>query len=257
MKKKGKISEQAWDEWYKLAKTYYKKNGDLRIPRNYVTQNGKKLGRWIERQWAAIHGKGTYVIYPDQIRLLDAIDMKWNLGERKDWDFWYERAKEYYNAHGNLVVPRSYKSNGYALGNWIGEQRRNYWKGSLSSEKIGKLEAISIDWKLRERRNWEEWYFDAVMYSHHFGNLEVPLDYKTAQGRTLGSWIERQRETYWMTGKRFSTGADHPLTEKQIHLLERIGMRWNGKKWRKKAAEINRFRTDSDNAKIMDLLKQG
>lgn len=43
MKKKGKISEQAWDEWYKLAKTYYKKNGDLRIPRNYVTQNGKKL----------------------------------------------------------------------------------------------------------------------------------------------------------------------------------------------------------------------
>lgn len=221
-----------WDEWYMLACEYYRKHGDLHIARSYVTPDGSKLGRWIERQRAALHGKGTYTISADQIQLLDKIGMMWCLGERQDWDFWYAMAEEYYKTHGNLLISKKCSSEGHALGNWIGEQRRQYQDGRLKKERRMKLEAISMEWSVRERRSWEEWYLDAIFYKREHGNIDIPFQYKTKDGHALGSWLERQRENYWMTGKRFQQGEGSPLTEDRIMLLERLGMKWTSRKWK-------------------------
>lgn len=235
MMRKGKERNYLhWEDWYALAKEYYKKHGDLRIPRNYVASDGSKLGRWIERQRAAFHGKGTYSISGDQISLLDRIGMQWCLGERKEWDFWYAKAEEYYREHGDLLISKKCSSDGYALGNWIGEQRREYQEGRLKKERCKKLESISMEWCVREHRTWEEWYLDALYYRKQHGNLNIPVEYKTEKGSALGSWVERQRENYWMTGKRFQQGASNPLTEDRIRLLERIGMKWTSRKWQMK-----------------------
>jgi len=232
MQRKIKKNHMHWEDWYALARKYYREHGDLRIPRSYVTPDGSKLGRWIERQRAAVHGKGTYAISEDQIRSLDRIGMQWCLGERKEWDFWYQKAEEFYREHGNLLISKKCSADGYALGNWIGEQRRQYQEGRLKKERQEKLEAISMEWCVRERRTWEEWYLDAVYFKRQNGNLDIPFDYRTKEGNALGSWIERQRENYWMTGKRFSQGASNPLTEDRIYLLERLGMKWTSRKWK-------------------------
>ena len=43
---------------------------------------------------------------------------------------------------------------------------------------------------------WEQGYALAVVYAQEYGNLDVPRDYKTADGKTLGRWIQNQELAY-------------------------------------------------------------
>ena len=44
-----------FNNWYTLALNYYKENGNLLVPRNYITPTGQKLGYWIANQRKAYH----------------------------------------------------------------------------------------------------------------------------------------------------------------------------------------------------------
>ena len=37
----------AWDTYYEAAKQWYEENGNLKIPKSYVTGAGLTLGAWI------------------------------------------------------------------------------------------------------------------------------------------------------------------------------------------------------------------
>lgn len=69
----------------------------------------------------------------------------------KTFDEWYELAKLYYEAHGNLLVPVSYVSpDGSHLGGWISRIRNAYiYTGSLSIEQVHMLEKIGMVWQPR------------------------------------------------------------------------------------------------------------
>ena len=44
-----------------------------------------------------------------------------------DWDMMYEKAAEYYNEHGDLLIPYDYHTEeGHSLGRWLRTQRDNY-----------------------------------------------------------------------------------------------------------------------------------
>ena len=88
--------------------------------------------------------------------------------------------------------------------------------------------------------NFEKWmkkYKLAESYYEHYGNLEIPFNFKTTngyeydeEGIKLGNWINTQRQAYKGQGK-------NKLTEEQIKLLEKIGMHFdnvNFEKWMKK-----------------------
>ena len=70
----------------------------------------------------------------------------------------YELAKKYYEHYGDLKIPNRFKTvngyetngNGYNLGGWISWQRVKYKKGSLSEDKIKKLEEIGMMWNIRK-----------------------------------------------------------------------------------------------------------
>lgn len=73
---------------------------------------------------------------------------------------------------------------------------------------------------------WQDKYKLAKAYYEHYGNLEIPFDYKTIngyerdkEGFNLGYWINTQRRTY----KGDST---RKISEEQIRLLDEIGMIW-------------------------------
>ena len=86
--------------------------------------------------------------------------------------------------------------------------------------------------------SWMDKYELAKAYYEHYGNLEIPLRFKTVNGYdydengvSLGRWISDQRQTYNGKGKR-------KITEEQIKLLEEIGIRFevknNNNEWNKK-----------------------
>ncbi|WP_455720756.1 Helicase associated domain protein [Agathobacter sp.] len=70
---------------------------------------------------------------------------------------------------------------------------------------------------------WDNYYLAACAYHKEHGNLKIAKDYVTADGMTLGSWIQTQRKVY--SGK--IAGG---LTADKIEKLNLIGMIWNVRK---------------------------
>ena len=74
------IFDAKWEKAYALAAAYYEENGNLNIPRSYVTAAGERLGQWVaSQQWAYPKGKLT----EERIAKLDAIGMRWEKADSK------------------------------------------------------------------------------------------------------------------------------------------------------------------------------
>lgn len=217
---------RTWDEWYADAREYARIYGNLLVPRAYRTSEGHRLGRWIEMQRAYHNGvpSSRVSLSQLQIALLEQIGMVWKVEYRSEWEDWLKQAQKYYIEHGDLLVPRSYQSGRYSLGNWIQQRRKEYAEGRLDEDRIADLEACGMVWRVGpERRAWEDWLEDARAYYAEYGDLAAPQEYTTPEGRKLGRWLQEQRSR---RGKR----SDRPqLTEEQIEQLDAIGMIWDGR----------------------------
>ena len=78
----------------------------------------------------------------------------------KTFNDWYELAKEYYEAHGDLNVPCDYvASDGSKLAYWLIKMRGRHahnpsYKGVLSPEQAKMLEEICIEWKFEREDDY-------------------------------------------------------------------------------------------------------
>lgn len=67
----------------------------------------------------------------------------------KAWERNYEEAKKYFEQHGDLSIPGSYKTkDGIKLNAWIQRQRQIKLKNRLSNEQIELLDQIGMKWEL-------------------------------------------------------------------------------------------------------------
>ena len=144
------VFDVKWEKAFALAVAYYEQNGNLNMPRSYITATGEKLGCWVaNQQWAYQKGK----LSDDQIMRLERIGMYWGNRNDRQWSEGYQEAKRYFEAHGDLKVPVDYVSpGGYALGKWIKRQRytrHNPEKSCavLTEERIARLDAIGMRWE--------------------------------------------------------------------------------------------------------------
>ena len=236
-----------WIEKYNLAKAYFNHYGDLEIPISFKTTNGHEydengiaLGMWISNQRTAYKGKCTNKITQAQIKLLEEIGMRFeNRDTMETWMDKYKLAKDYFNHYGNLEISKYFKTiNGYeydekgiSLGMWINNQRQAY-KGQgrckITSDQIKLLEEIGMRFE-NKYKTWMEKYNLAKAYFNHYGDLEIPISFKTTNGYeyvengvALGKWINNQRQAYKGQGRC-------KITSDQIKLLEEIGMRFENK----------------------------
>ena len=239
-------NDEEWNKKYELAKVYYKYHGNLEISHKFKTrngidydENGVALGSWIATQRSTYKVKVNCNMTQEKIKLLEEIGMRFETSFHNDeWNKKYELAKAYYKHHGNLEIPFKFKTangidydeNGVALGTWIDCQRRAYkgkGENKITQEKIKLLEEIGINFKIRDNdEEWNKKYELSKVYYKHYGNLEMPFKFKTANGIdydengvALGSWIATQRNAY-------NSKGTHKITQKQIKLLEEIGMKW-------------------------------
>ncbi len=141
------------------------------------------------------------------------------------WNTMYEVAKRYYEANGDLDVPkRYYTPEGYSLGLWIMTQRRVYKgtvSGVLTQAQIDKLNDIGMVWDDVNDRSWRKYYPAAVKYYEKNGDLNVPGPYVDEDGIDLGRWILQVRSC------RNSGIRLRFLTEERVNELDKIGMVWD------------------------------
>ena len=157
-----KVNDNTWNMMYELAKKYYEHYGNLKVPQKFKTKNGYEvdekgynLGAWISTQRTS-YNKST--LSEDKIKKLEEIGMIFENAYEDAWNKMYELAKKYYEHYGDLKIPNRFKTvngyetngNGYNLGGWISWQRVKYKTGTLSEDRIEKLEEIGMMWNIRK-----------------------------------------------------------------------------------------------------------
>lgn len=68
-----------WDNYYLAACAYYRDHGNLKVPKDYVTDDGLTLGSWIQTQRKVYSGKIAGGLTADKIEKLNLIGMIWNV----------------------------------------------------------------------------------------------------------------------------------------------------------------------------------
>ncbi|MCR5825931.1 MAG: Helicase associated domain protein, partial [Oscillospiraceae bacterium] len=215
----------SWDLMYEYAKQYYDAHGDLNVPRRYKTADGYALGSWLQTQRKVYAGEQYGNLSEERIAKLNAIGMRWGSYLDDAWTRYYQAAKAYYEAHGDLRVNvNETTEDGLALGSWLA-RLRTYKKSGIRStyltpERIAALEQLGMVWAVPDYL-WEENFAAAMQYYREHGNLEMPNNHVTAEGLRLGAWVSKQRAIRNGTS---TNGA--ALSQEQINSLDSIGMVW-------------------------------
>jgi hypothetical protein len=195
------------------ARAYRQTYGHLRVPVNYVTIHGFRLGTWLSTRRVA-RKRGD--LARARIAELDALDMIWDPWE-EDWEKGFAVARAYQEAHGDLLVPRHFvTSDGFKLGNWIGKQRAK--RDRLSSEQITKLDELAMVWDAMEEK-WQRGMAASRAYRESKGHLVVPGSFVSDDGFPLGKWISHRR----------AFRRNGILSAERIAELDALGMVWDAR----------------------------
>ena len=218
----------SWELMFEHARNYYRENGDLEVPKRYVTSDGFTLGTWINTQRLVHEGKCNGILTDERIQKLESIGMRWESVRDIAWEKNYAAAKAYFEEHGELLVNVSVNQyRGVALGRWIA-QIRSYRKSNIQSayltpERIALLDEIGMVWDVPDYY-FEKNYALCLAYYREHGNLEVSSKYVAPDGTKLGAWVHALRSA---TKSRSTKRAE--LTELQKARLEEIGFVWDGR----------------------------
>ena len=133
-----------WEQNFSETLRYYRKNGDLLVPSNFVTDNGVRLGSWIFRQRKLHSGscKGT-PLTAEQTARLNSIGMVWEPEDPRLMSF--NLVKGYYKEHGNINISQSTVVNGVWLGKWIAEQKKRLKSGKHSDKQREYLNKLPLE----------------------------------------------------------------------------------------------------------------
>lgn len=208
------VADYMWQRYYGACLTYYGTFGNLDIPSGYVTGDGLRLGIWLANIRKA-YRRGDSRLSGEQISALNAIGMVWDKKQEQLWNNGYGEAKKYFEAHGNLDIPTTYKTqDGFALGKWLNRQRQNK---ELSAARRAALDSIGIDWLSPSARSWERYFSACESYFRANGNLDIDGSYTTDDGLCIGRWLRYQKKNI---SKLISCG-ENPSRAKR---LEKLGI---------------------------------
>ena len=231
-----------WEQNFSEALRYYRENGDLLVPSNFVTDNGVRLGSWIFRQRKLHSGscKGT-PLTTEQTARLNSIGMVWDSNTELKWSVAYGKAKRYYEKNNDLDIPRNYKSeDGYALGQWMVNQRKFYENGTLKNCRKGLLDKIGMVWE--PENPWLMRFNLVKSYYEEHGNINISQS-TVVNGVWLGKWIAEQKKKL----------ENEKLSDKQREYLNKLPLENVGTKdrqWRLIYKDAVNFYKENGNLKV-------
>lgn len=106
------------------------------------------------------------------------------------WDEWYGKLLAHFDANGSVRINYSLRRDDHlnSLANWAQRQRSFYRTGSLSPERVNKLELIpGWNWEPIEALWWES-YEQVKDFSEDNGHCRIPRS-----SESLYAWVSSQR----------------------------------------------------------------
>ncbi|MER6450826.1 DEAD/DEAH box helicase [Streptomyces venezuelae] len=202
---------RVWLNGLMAARRFHTRHGHLIVP--YTAKDGRfPLGVWLGDQ-RRLHHAGR--LSPVRTAALEQLGMVWSHPDHA-FSEGLSVARAYHSVHGHLAAPREAAVDGYPLGTWLANRRREARMragapGALSAHRRTALKDIDPYWCPEWDVAWQRRY--ALLHRHiaEGGSPEV-LPGHTAAGEDIGLWCARQRDV-WDT-----------LRDEQRRLLSELGM---------------------------------
>ena len=123
--------------------------------------------------------------------------------------------EDYVAREGHPNIPKNHVEDGYRLGEWCGVQRGSYKQGTLSEERIVRLEALGFVWDQFEAA-WQQGFEYLELFVAREGHPNIPGGH-VEDGYRLGRWCGTQRGSYKKGG----------MSEERVVRLEALpGWTW-------------------------------
>jgi len=216
-----------WLARFEDLKRFHATYGHCNVPQKY--DDNKQLSAWVrtQKQQYKMHqeGKPSHMSQA-RIDLLNEIQFEWS-GEKRD-KFWSDRYAElvdFQQKHNSTRVPSTYPESPQ-LHAWTSLQRRQLKlykegkKSKLTEERARMLEAIGLEWQIRNSCSWMERFLELKEYHDQHGNCNVPQKYKV--NPSLGRWVDNQKTQH----KKLYDGKPTHLTIERIQLLVSLGFQF-------------------------------
>ncbi|KOU80358.1 hypothetical protein ADK61_09280 [Streptomyces sp. XY66] len=150
-------------------------------------------------------------------RILNQLRLLTVRNTTSSWWEGYADAVAFHHEHGHLNVPEMcLGASGRRLDAWLGSLRRQRRKGRVPQDRIDAMDRIGIEWEPLDARR-QQLLSDARAYRLAHGNIDVPNDHVTSEGRLLGSQFKALRAAY----------REGRLHQPLIDELNKLGMRWH------------------------------
>ena len=181
----------AWEYSFGVLESYVDQHGDSQV-RRFHKENGFALGTWVHNQRVAYSKKTLDQTKSERLAALKG--WSWDPNAYA-WEKGFAALESYVERVGNALVPQTHKENDFALGTWVGWQRRNYSKGTLDQAKRERLESLKgWSWDPLDAA-WEEGFAALGSYVDQHGSALVPKRHKE-NGFALGAWVITQRSAF-------------------------------------------------------------
>lgn len=217
-----------WDFCYSILQEFYHEYGQY--PHSRTCYRGIKIGRWLSEQILYIQHNSLSVARKERLEMLPG----WSTflierqPTRRTFDDYYKELLVYFEREGHIDIPQSYinPSTGCKLGLYLTRLRnirKKTDRGHLSQDQINRLNALGMKWVKREHpyRDFDYYYQQLIKFYRREGHIKVPTRFIDPDtGCHLGNFINCVRQA-----KR-GTGHDIVLTDRQIEMLNDLGMVW-------------------------------
>ncbi|MBQ7322378.1 MAG: Helicase associated domain protein [Clostridia bacterium] len=219
------VPDYLFEKNFACCLAFYRQNGHLNIPVNYVAEDGTRVGAWVHGlRTASKNSKSNRAeLTESQKQRLDDLGFVWEGKYNVTWEKAYAAAAEYQKQHGNLDIPVAHiTEDGIRLGRWIRRQREAYHT-SLPAERKAKLDLLGMTWDLPDP--WKQKFDLVKRYYDEHGDVNIPANY-VSDGVWIARWLYEQiaRLNGRPTGHVKSVKS---LTDEQIQLLRSLGIREN------------------------------
>jgi len=136
--------EADWEEQFGELKRFKEANRHCEVPDKYP--ENPRLGNWVRHQRGA---RINNTLRADRFRRLDEIGFVW---EKRDaaWEEMFSALTSFKSRFENCNVPIRWAENP-KLARWVSQQRYLRKKGTLSQERIRRLDSIGFEWALKNR----------------------------------------------------------------------------------------------------------
>jgi predicted helicase len=208
------VSADSYEVGLQFFKQYLEEFGHPDVKQTQMFRNFK-LGQWVSIvRTRARPGANARPLTEQQVEELNQLGFIWDT-HKLSWEKHFHAAVKFKAREGHLKIPPNWEEDGFNLGQWQGVQRTSWRTGSLSRDRIDRLNQIGFIWDKMDHK-WNEGIVALKSFLNREGHVRLPV-YHVENGFALWKWLATRRR--WK--------KEGLLSPDRVSELEAFGITWD------------------------------